>query len=134
MIDKEDLGGYAVHTRISGVVDNVAENEPDAIAQVKRFLSYLPDNVWEMPPRADSSDDPKRRDERLLTLIPRSKRRPYDTRVIIEGVLDEGSFFEIAAGLREVADHRPGACARLSRRGAGQQPDSAGRLDGCRRR
>ena len=96
VIDKEDLGGYAVHTRISGVVDNVAENEPDAIAQVKRFLSYLPDNVWQMPPRGDTSDDPKRRDERLLTLIPRSKRRPYNTRVIIEGVLDEGSFFEIA--------------------------------------
>ena len=95
-IDKEDLGGHAVHTRISGVVDNVAENEPDAIDQVKRFLSYLPDNVWEMPPRGDTSDDPNRRDERLLSLIPRNKRRPYNTRVILEGVLDNDSFFEIA--------------------------------------
>ena len=58
------------------------ENEPDAIAQIKQFLSYLPDNVWEMPPRGDTSDDPNRRDERLLTLIPRSKRRPYNPRVI----------------------------------------------------
>ena len=95
-IDKEDLGGHAVHTRLSGVVDNVAENEPDAIEQVKQFLGYLPDNVWEMPPRGDTSDDPTRRDERLLSLIPRNKRRPYDARVILEGVLDKDSFFEIA--------------------------------------
>ena len=95
-IDKEALGGHAVHTRISGVVDNAAENEQDAIAQVKQFLSYLPDNVWEMPPRGDTSDDPNRRDERLLTLIPRNKRRPYDPRIILEGVLDRRSFFEIA--------------------------------------
>lgn len=95
-IDKEDLGGHAVHTRVSGVVDNVAEDEADAIAQVKRFLGYLPDNVWELPPRVEPSDDPKRRDERLLSLIPRDKRRPYDPRVIIEGVFDEDSFFEIA--------------------------------------
>ena len=95
-IDKEDLGGYRVHTRLSGVVDNAAEDEAGAIAQVKRFLSYMPDNVYEMPPRAEPSDDPKRRDERLISLIPRNKRKPYDPRVIIEGVLDEGSFFEIA--------------------------------------
>ncbi len=95
-IDKEELGGYAVHTRVSGVVDNVAKDESDAIAQVQRFLSYLPDNVWEVQPRGDDSDDPRRRDERLLDLIPRNKRRPYDTRVILEEVLDEGSFFEIA--------------------------------------
>ena len=95
-IHKEDLGGYRIHTRISGVVDNAAEDEADAIEQVKRFLSYLPDNVWEMPPRAEPTDDPGRRDERLLTLIPRDKRVPYDPRVIVEGVLDAGSFFEIA--------------------------------------
>ncbi len=95
-IDKEELGGHKVHTRISGVVDNVAEDEPAAIEQVKQFLSYLPDNVYEMPPRGDASDDPNRRDERLLSLIPRNKRRPYNPRVILEGVLDEGSFFEIA--------------------------------------
>ena len=95
-IDKEDLGGYRIHTQISGVVDNAAETEADAIAQVQAFLSYMPDNVWEMPPRAEPTDDPQRRDERLLSLIPRDRRRPYDPRVILEGVLDEDSFFEIA--------------------------------------
>ena len=94
--DKEDLGGYEIHTRISGVVDNGAENEEDALEQVKRFLSYMPDNVWKMPPRAEPTDDPKRRDEQLLSLIPRNKRRAYDAYKIIEGVFDKDSFFEIA--------------------------------------
>ena len=95
-IDKEELGGYRIHTRISGVVDNAAEDDADAIEQVKRFLSYMPDSVWEMPPRMECNDDPGRRDDRLASLIPRDIRKPYDPRVIIEGVFDQGSFFEIA--------------------------------------
>ena len=95
-IDKDDLGGWRVHGRVSGVVDNVADAEPDAIAQLKRFLGYLPDNVHEMPPRGDTSDPPDRRDDRLVSLIPRDIRKPYDPRVIIEGVFDTDSFFEIA--------------------------------------
>lgn len=95
-IDKDDLGGWRVHGRVSGVVDNVADDEPDAIAQIKRFLGYLPDNVHEMPPRGDTSDPPDRRDDRLVSLIPRDIRKPYDPRVIIEGVFDTDSFFEIA--------------------------------------
>ena len=95
-IDKDDLGGAQIHAQISGVVDNAAEDEADAIAQVKQFLSYMPDNVWEMPPQGDQSDDPARRDERLLSLIPRDKRQPYNPRVILEGVFDEGSFFEVS--------------------------------------
>lgn len=97
-IDKEDLGGWRIHTRVSGVIDNPAESEEDAIDQVKRFLSYLPGNVYEMPPRGDTSDDPDRRDERLLSLIPRDVRKTYDPYVMIEGVFDAGSFFEIAPG------------------------------------
>ena len=95
-IDKEDLGGYKIHTRISGVVDNAADTEEEAFEQVRRFLSYMPDNVWGMPPRIEPADDPSRRDERLLSIVPRDKRKPYDPRVIIEGVFDRDSFFEIA--------------------------------------
>ena len=95
-IDKDDLGGYKVHTRISGVVDNAADTEEEALQQVRRFLSYLPDNVWEMPPRAEPGDDPARRDDRLLGIIPRDRRRRYDPRVILEGVFDRDSFFEIS--------------------------------------
>ena len=95
-IDKDDLGGYRIHTRISGVVNNVAVTEQDAMAQIRRFLSYLPDNVWELPPRVQSADDPERRDERLLSIIPKEKRHVYNPYVILEGVFDRDSFFEIS--------------------------------------
>ena len=95
-ISKEDLGDYRIHTRVSGVIDNVADTEEEAFEQIRRFLSYLPDNVWEMPPRVETNDDPKRRDERLLSIIPRDKRKRYDPYVILDGVFDRDSFFEIA--------------------------------------
>ncbi len=93
---KEELGGYRLHTRITGVVDNDALDEVDALNQVKRFLSYLPCNVWEMPVRQHGEqDDRERREEELLSVIPRDHRKPYDMRKILRLVLDEGSIFEI---------------------------------------
>ena len=81
----------------NGAVDNLAKDEADALAQIRRFLSYLPDSVYRMPPRAEPSDDPNRREEELLSVIPRDKRKLYDPRVILRGVLDRDSVFEIGA-------------------------------------
>src|SRR5207244_9520368 len=57
---KEELGGARTQTR-AGAVDNEAADEDDALAQLKRFLSYLPSNVWEAPPVAASGDPAGRR-------------------------------------------------------------------------
>jgi acetyl-CoA carboxylase carboxyltransferase component len=94
-ISKEDLGNEEIAVRTSGVVANLAEDEQDAIGQVRRFLSYLPSSVWDMPPRSVPTDDPERREEDLLSVIPQNRRRVYDARKILELVLDKGSFFEI---------------------------------------
>jgi acetyl-CoA carboxylase carboxyltransferase component len=93
---KEEMGGYKVHTRISGVVDNEAQSEEDAFDQVRRFLDYLPPNVWEMPERkTGEKGDPRRREEALLSAIPKDPKRPYDMRKILELVFDRDSIFEI---------------------------------------
>ena len=63
---------------------------------IRRFLSYLPSNVWESAPRAEPADDPQRRDESLLSAVPRDRRRPFNAREIIEATVDRDSFFEIA--------------------------------------
>ncbi len=97
-ISKEDLGGDHIHTRISGSVDNLAADEDDAFDQITKFLSYLPANVWEMPPRMETGDDPNRADESLLSAIPRNPRQTYKVHRIIESVVDQGSLFEIAPG------------------------------------
>lgn len=97
-ITKEDLGGAQVHGSVSGVVDNVVEDEDGAFAAIRRFLGYLPASVWESAPRQETGDDPGRRDERLLSIIPRDRRRAYDAHRVIEAVVDRDSFFEIAPG------------------------------------
>lgn len=95
-ITKEELGGAQVHAYQSGVVDNLAETEVEAFATIRRFLGYLPSSIWEMAPRGPTDDDPERRDEKLLSIIPRASRHVYDAHRVIESVVDEGSFFEIA--------------------------------------
>lgn len=95
-VSKEELGGSELCTRVSGVINNVAEDERDALAQVRRFLSYLPANVWETPARIAPSDDPARRDEKLNQVIPENRRSIYSARRIVESVFDCDSLFEIA--------------------------------------
>ncbi len=92
---KEELGGPQVHLS-SGVVDNVADDEHGVLDLIRRFLSYLPSNIWETPPLTACDDDPKRQDEELLSIIPHNRRRAYAIRRIIEAVVDRGSFFELA--------------------------------------
>jgi acetyl-CoA carboxylase carboxyltransferase component len=97
-LTKQELGGAKVHTR-SGVVDNVAKDEWDAIDQMRRFLSYLPTNVLSLPPcEEEPSDDPERRAEELLEIIPRERRQVYAMREIVKAVFDQGSFFEMTKG------------------------------------
>jgi len=93
-ITKEDLGDESTQAA-AGVIDNVAESEQEAFEMVRRFLSYMPQNVWELPPRAEPADDPNRRDEELLSIIPRNRKRGYNARAILNHVLDRDSFFEI---------------------------------------
>ncbi len=94
-ISKEDLGDERVQLR-NGVIMNLADDEADAIAQIRRFLSYLPSSVHELPPRSPSNDDPDRREDALLEIVPRDRRKIYDPRAVLRAVLDEYSLFEIA--------------------------------------
>lgn len=96
-VTKEDLGSAEVHGR-NGMVDNVAEDETDALRMAQRFLSYLPSHCGEVAPRFDVGDRRNRREEKLLKIIPRERRRAYKIRRLIELVVDGRSFFEIGPG------------------------------------
>ena len=88
---KFELGGEQVH-KDSGIPDNFAESEEDALAQVRRFLSFLPSNVDEPPPRLrtdqpeDSTPDVA---ERLRHAIPMGRKESYDIRAVIGMLVDE---------------------------------------------
>ena len=133
-ITKEDLGGWQVHCR-NGSVDNLAETEAEAMAMTKRFLSYLPSSVHEAPPVGASGDPPDRRDEELLTIVPRKRTTTFDVRRVIELLVDRGSWFEIGAlwgtdqvvGLARFDGHPVGVLASDSRHVNG----GALTADGC---
>ncbi len=97
-ITKEELGGWQIHCT-NGAVDNLAESEEEAAALAQRFLSYLPSSVYEAPPllAPQASDPIDRREQELLTLVPRKRTTTFDMRRAIALMADRGSFFEIGS-------------------------------------
>ncbi|TCU67238.1 acetyl-CoA carboxylase carboxyltransferase component [Bradyrhizobium sp. R2.2-H] len=94
-LTKEELGGADIQTR-AGAVDHAVDTEEEAFACARRFLSYLPPSVYELPPTLPCTDDPERGDEALMNAVPRNRKQVYKMRPIIESVVDKGSFFEVA--------------------------------------
>lgn len=93
-LTKEELGGSAIHTK-NGAIDDEVESEDEGFLRARRFLSYLPSSVFDVPPRGPQSDDPSRREEALIKIVPQSRRQVYKMRSIVDAVFDKGSFFEI---------------------------------------
>jgi acetyl-CoA carboxylase carboxyltransferase component len=119
---------------VSGCVDNLAETEPDAFAQIRRFLSYLPASVDEPAPRGVAGDDASRAEEALLAIVPRNRRQVYDARKLVSLVVDQGSFFEIAplygrariTGLARIDGYPVGVMANNPRHNGGSTDVAAG--------
>ena len=93
---KEELGHADIHTA-NGAIDDVVDSEAEAFERARQFLSYLPSSVDELPERVLTGDSPQRRDEALISIVPREPRRVYKMRSIIESVCDQGTFFEIGS-------------------------------------
>jgi acetyl-CoA carboxylase carboxyltransferase component len=91
---KQELGGWEVQLAC-GAVDHAVDTEDEAFEAARRFLSYLPSSIWDLPPRVRLWDDPERSEEFLIAAIPREKSQAYHMRRIIEAVTDKGSFFEM---------------------------------------
>ena len=123
-VTKEELGGWHIHCR-NGSVDNLAETEQEAMAMTRRFLSYLPPSVYDAPPLVspDPTDPAGRRDEELLTLVPRKRTATFDVRRAIRLLADKDSFFEVGplwgtdqvVGFVRFAGHPMGVLASDSR-------------------
>jgi acetyl-CoA carboxylase carboxyltransferase component len=91
---KQELGGWAIQLGC-GAVDEAVDTEDDAFEMARRFLSYLPGSIHDVPPRAKGWDDPGRGDDALISIIPRVKKQAYLMRRIIGSVFDKDSFFEM---------------------------------------
>jgi propionyl-CoA carboxylase beta chain len=91
----EELGGADMHSSRSGVSDFAAETGADAIAYIRKLISFLPQNNMEDPPLQPCADPPERRSEELNTIIPTNPNEAYDMKDIILATVDNGDFFEV---------------------------------------
>ena len=128
-VSLEGLGGAATHATKSGVTHLTAINDMDCIEQVKKLLGYMPQNCEDVLPALPYTLGEEVR-EGLETIVPENASQPYDMRSVIDGICDEGSFFEIHKGY---ASNIVVGFARLAGRSIGivaNQPMSlAGVLD-----
>lgn len=126
-VTKEELGGAHIHGSQSGLIDNVAGSEEEAFAFIRAFLSYMPTSVYEQPSVYDTDDPTDRREEELLSIVPRERRRAYDVRRVVTLVVDRDSFFEIGplqgrslvTGLARLGGHPVGVMANDPRQSGG---------------
>ena len=94
-VTMDDLGGAHAHASKSGVTHFVAEDDREALDEVRYLLSFLPQNNMEVPPFFTTMDDSDRMDEDLTTIIPDSPNQPYNVIDVIESLVDGGEFYEV---------------------------------------
>ncbi|MSO18390.1 MAG: methylmalonyl-CoA carboxyltransferase [Actinobacteria bacterium] len=94
-VTQEELGGAMTHASKSGVAGFVAEDEESCLEQVRYLVSFLPQNNLDDPPYFSPTDDPARRCEDIISLIPDAPNQPYDMKAIIHEIVDDGDFFEV---------------------------------------
>ena len=104
----EEVGGVDVHARRTGQIDLGVDTDEEAYAAIRRWLSYLPSNAWEAPPRTEASGGLEP-DPELASLVPSNRRRGYDMRRVVARIADPGSVFELQP------QHAANVCCALAR-------------------
>ena len=91
----EQLGGARVHATKSGVTHFVAATEEEAMQEVRRLISFIPQNNMEEAPVKPTKDDPARLEDALNSMVPDDPNKPYDMKNIIYSIVDDGDFMEV---------------------------------------
>lgn len=93
-VTSEDLGGASVHSEKSGVAHLTSSNDLQAIEDIKKLLSYIPQNCEDSPPNIPYTIGDEVRNQ-LQDIVPENPNQPYDIKEIIDGIIDQESFYEI---------------------------------------
>jgi acetyl-CoA carboxylase carboxyltransferase component len=94
-VTQEELGGSRVHCRKSGVGDLEVADDPECIARIKQYLSFMPSHNREAPPRRATADPIERMDDELLDVLPESNRKPYDMYDVVRRIVDDGDWLDL---------------------------------------
>jgi acetyl-CoA carboxylase carboxyltransferase component len=91
----EEMGGWEIHSRVTGIADRVAENEEECWRIIRRYLDYMPNHHEELPPVRPVPEGSGKRMARILDVLPPDRRKVYDMHGIVECLVDEGTLFEL---------------------------------------
>lgn len=116
VVDREELGGWRLHTEVTGLADAAAETDEEAIELIRRFLSYLPSHNMAPPPVAACGPDLVPDPDQIPRIVPEARNRVYDVRKVIDAVVDQGSQFELKS---RYAKNLVTSLARISGRTVG---------------
>lgn len=94
-VSEEEMGGSAVHTKVSGVADLEVGDDAECLRAVRAYLSFFPSHNREAPPLRESSDPVERRCEELYSIVPTAPRRAYDMEQVVRILVDDGELFQL---------------------------------------
>ena len=94
-VDPEALGGWKLHTEVTGMVDLAVDNDEEALAAVQQFLSYLPSHHNEAPPVCSVPEGSGDDAHKILDILPEGRTKVYDVRKILALIYDKDSVFEL---------------------------------------
>ena len=129
-VTSEELGGASVHGTKSGVAHFTAANEIECINQLKRLLSYMPQNCEEQAPslQYQITNWENETRENLSKIIPENANQPYDMREVINCVIDDSTFHEVH---KDFAENIVVGFGRLAGRSIGIVGNQPSQLAGC---
>ncbi|WP_070138387.1 acyl-CoA carboxylase subunit beta [Crocinitomix algicola] len=99
-VTSEELGGASTHSQKSGVAHFSVENDLKCINDIKKLMTYLPQNCEEQSPRYEYSPSDERRID-LNNIVPENPNQPYDMKDVIREIVDTDSFYEVQASYAE---------------------------------
>ena len=94
-VTKEELGGGMTHNEKSGVAHFLSDDDAACLRQIRRLMSFLPQNNLDAAPRRETKDSPNRTDAALDTIVPLESNQPYDIKDVIQMIVDDGDFLEV---------------------------------------
>lgn len=127
-VDNDELGGSELHSQRTGQVDLVTDDEADVLAAIREIVGYLPSRASDPPPVQRTGDDPRRREEALLTSVPQATNRAFNMVRLIRHIVDDGKLTLIKpdfgqsaiCGLARLDGHSVGVIGNDSRHQAGE--------------
>ena len=93
-VTSEELGGAYTHASKSGVAHKTSANDIECLEDLKKLLSYIPQNNTQKTNKIEFNPQDEVRTV-LSDIVPDNSNKPYDIHKVISGIIDIDSFYEI---------------------------------------